>query len=256
MTDRRNQPRHALAEQQEAIRDYLDALLQEIPDFDDASAQQVQAQPGETASQTAREELAPATGTAAPEPVAEVQQQPHRPAPAETELEPEPVATDPHHADTELEAQELERGALQALFFDVGGLRLAVPLTELHSVVPWGDVDVTPMPCQPDWQLGLMRYRERHVRVVDTVTMVLPPDKRQTPEAQAEPQHILVVGDGTWGITCHGIGDVLRLGPDEVKWRRRGSARPWLAGTVIGHLSAVIDTGAFARMLQQGAGQK
>ncbi len=252
MTDRRNRPGEALVDQQEAIRDYLDALLQDIPDFDDEPAQQPQAQPVETASQPVREEPATATVTVAPEPIAEAREEPVRPS----TVAPEPAPPQSQAAGTEPDEEDVERGALQALFFDVGGLKLAVPLTELHSVVPWGDVDVTPMPRQPDWQLGLMRYRERNVRVVDTVTMVLPPDKRQKPEAQAEPQHILVVGDGSWGITCHGIGDVTRLGPDEVKWRRRGSARPWLAGTVIGHLSAVIDTGAFARMLQQGMGHE
>ena len=249
MTDRRDkQPREALVEQQEAIRDYLDALLQEIPDFDDGPAQEVQATPVATSSQPVREEPATATVT----PVADTLEAPVHEPPMEPELEPEPAQS--QAADAAPEDEDAERGALQALFFNVGGLTLAVPLTELHSVVPWGDIDVTPMPRQPEWQLGLMRYRERNVRVVDTVTMVLPPDKRQKPEAQAEPAHVLVVGDGSWGIACHGIGDVVRLGPDEVKWRRRGSARPWLAGTVIGHLSAVVDTGAFARMLQSGDG--
>ncbi|MCH8504548.1 MAG: chemotaxis protein CheW [Ectothiorhodospiraceae bacterium] len=143
-------------------------------------------------------------------------------------------------------AQEL----FQALFFQVGALRLAVPLTELQSVVPWGEVDVTPTPNRPEWFLGLMRYRDRNVRVIDTATMVLPPEKRDTPEASAEPGQILIVGDGTWGLACHSIGDVVKLSPEEVKWRSGRTRRPWLAGTVIGHLCALVDTDAFAAMLE------
>ena len=239
MTERSNQRQAALVDQQEAIRDYLDALLQDIPAFDDEPAAPTATQAVEPEKRPAPEELP----TVAAVPQEPEQEEVAEPLPEQPVAEQEPEADEP-----------IERDALQALFFDVGGLKLAVPLTELHSVVPWGDVDVTPMPRQPEWQLGLMRYRESNVRVVDTVNLVLPPEKRQNQEAQAEPKHILVVGDGSWGITCHGIGDVVRLGADEVKWRRRGSARPWLAGTVIGHLSAVIDTGAFARMLQDRGG--
>lgn len=250
MTDTTTTRQETLVEQQDAIRDYLDALLQDIPedmpeaDEPVAAAEPVSPPEQEAASQRSETVPEPAEGvdeqaaTAVPE--AEV----HEPATEEQQGPPEV-----HPSGDAADPSERKPEAMQALFFDVGGLRLAVPLTELHSVVPWSEVDVTPMPRQPDWHWGLMRYRDRNVRVIDTATMVLPPDKRDTDEARAEPRHILVVGDGSWGLACHGIGDVVRLGADEVKWRRRGSARPWLAGTVINHLSAVIDTSAFERML-------
>ncbi|MDN3518303.1 chemotaxis protein CheW [Aquisalimonas lutea] len=250
MIDSTARRQETLVEQQDAIRDYLDALLQDIPeDMPEADEPAAPAEPV-----PAPEEAVPSPPPAtAPEP-AEDAPEPTAVAAPEAEIrqpaaEEQPGPADMPPPEEVREGPEREPEAMQALFFDVGGLRLAVPLTELHSVVPWTEVDVTPMPRQPDWHWGLMRYRGRNVRVIDTATMVLPPDKRNTDEARAEPRHILVVGDGSWGLACHDIGDVVRLGADEVKWRRRGSARPWLAGTVINHLSAVIDTSAFARML-------
>ncbi|SEO56921.1 chemotaxis protein CheW [Aquisalimonas asiatica] len=257
----RQQP--TLVDQHDAVRDYLDALLQEIPDFEAEARAVPEPEPPAPAAPVAAEPAVEAP-VSAPAPAVEPEPEPEpapvalaEPAPEEpvTEAETEASAdAAPPAADPVIE-EPVARGdeAVQALFFTVGGLKLAVPLTELHSVVPRRDVEVTPMPRQPEWHMGLMRYRNRNVRVIDTVTMVLPPDKRQTEEALAAPEHILVVGDGGWGLACHAIGDVVRLRPDEVKWRKQGSQRPWLAGTVIGHLSALIDTSAFTRMLETQA---
>ncbi len=239
-------PQPQLVDSRDAVWEYLDALLQDIPE-----------ESGEPSEET------PA-GTKIEEPshvptVARLpQRQPRPDVPAGEPGSAPPVVTpaagqvsEVADAEGEAEIPDWGRELFQALFFQVGALRLAVPLTELQSVVPWGDVDVTPTPNRPDWFLGLMRYRERNVRVIDTATMVLPPDKRDTPEAQADPGQILIVGDGTWGLACHSIGDVVKLSPEEVKWRSaRTTRRPWLAGTVIGHLCALVDTDAFASMLE------
>ena len=216
----------ALVDSRDAIRDYLDTLLREIPDAGDAKAPPLEA-----------------------------------PAPDPRPSEPPRVATSPTDATESggaepLRAKEIRtsppagrpRGRFQALFFEIAGLRLAVALTDLHSVVPRGDVTITLMPDQPAWCLGLMRYRQRNVRVVDTAAMVLPAGGRERSEIPP-PSRILVVGDGGWALACHGIGEVVRLEEHEVKWRSPAGKRPWLAGTVIGHLCALVDTGAFTSML-------
>jgi purine-binding chemotaxis protein CheW len=144
----------------------------------------------------------------------------------------------------------------QALLFQVARLNLAVPLVKLHSVVPWEDAAVSAMPNQPPWCHGVFRYRDRNVTVIDTGRLVLPDDRREELEAQeAEPEKILIVGDGRWGLACRTVGEVVRLTPDEVKWRSGGGKRPWLAGTVLGRLCALMDTEAFAAMLERGWGK-
>ncbi|MCC5857882.1 MAG: chemotaxis protein CheW [Ectothiorhodospiraceae bacterium] len=238
-----------LVDSRDAVWHYLDALLQDIPEESGPAAVE-QSPPADALRVESAQRPAALAQTRSlfreesrADPVV---------APAETG---QPLRTiDAPAVESRPEPQseplpEWRAREFQALFFYVGGLRLAVPLTELHSVVSWGDVDVTAMPNQPAWFMGLMPYRDRKVRVIDTAAMVLPENKRSTPEAQAAPAHILVVGDGSWGLVCHGIGDVIRLQPDEVKWRSGQGKRRWLAGTVIGHLSALVDTDAFADML-------
>ena len=219
----------ALVDSRDAIRDYLDTLLREIPDAGDAEAPPPERPvPDPRPSEPPRVAMAPTDATDTTESGAT------EPARAEAIRTPASAGR--------------PRGRFQALFFEVAGLRLAVALTDLHSVVPRDDVTITPMPDQPAWCLGLMRYRQRNVRVVDTAAMVLPAGGRERSEIPP-PSRILVVGDGGWALACHGIGEVVRLEEHEVKWRSPAGKRPWLAGTVIGHLCALVDTGAFTSML-------
>ena len=244
--------RAALSEQQEAIRDYLDALLQDISDDDagggeaaapGAVATTAPAEPETTVDEPEIPEEPAAPTVAESEPAPESRREPDVEEAADDAALPEPAAAAedavPHDA----------TGAVQALFFHVGGLQLAVQLTDLHSVVPWEETTVTPMPGQPAWHRGIMRHRGRNVHVIDTATMVLPPGRQESEEARRPPDHVLIVGDGDWGLACHAIGDVVRLGPEDVKWRRAGGRRPWLAGTAINYLCAIIDPGAFTGML-------
>ncbi|KAB7627159.1 chemotaxis protein CheW [Alkalilimnicola sp. S0819] len=256
----RPERKELLVDQREAVLSYLDGLLREIPeDYADEPAPSTTApekppeappappvlrevgretvlRPASDVEVPAAEPLTPLQAEAPPA----VEEPPAPPAAAiEPETAPEAVEERPHPTWAEPD--------FQALLFQVGGLRLAVPLVKLHSVVPWSE-EIRAMPNQPEWCHGLFRYRERNVRVVDTAELVLPADKREG----VEDKHILIVGDGRWGLACTSIGQVVRLGPDEVKWRQQRGKRAWLAGTVLGHLCALMDTEAFADMLGRG----
>lgn len=237
-----------LADQKQALWNYLDALLQEVPEHTDAGEPPVEtltvaegpdvvADPDVLEAPTYQEEacepLAPEFEEAQPESPPAVEM---TPAPVE---EPEPEAGSP--------VPEWAEPDFQALIFHVGSLKLAVPLVKLHSVVPWED-QITPTPNKPDWCHGLFHYRGHNVRVVDTARLVLPPEKRAL-DGAGQPTQILVVGDGRWAMSCTSIGDVVKLTPGEVKWRTAQGRRPWLAGTVRERLCAVMDTEAFAAML-------
>jgi purine-binding chemotaxis protein CheW len=225
-----------LLEARSAIWGYLDELLSEIPPEPDPEP------PRTTPAATprpARQEVA------APRPAPNVAEAATRKAAA-----PAP-APEPREPVTET-VPEWARQDFQALLFQVGRLSLAVPLIKLHSVIPWTD-GISALPNRPRWCLGAMRYRDRNMVVIDTARLVLPPDRREDPaDGAAGHGHILVVGDGRWGLACHTVGEVIRLRPDEVKWRGAHSRRPWLAGTVLGRLCALMDTGAFADMLGRG----
>ncbi len=142
----------------------------------------------------------------------------------------------------------------QALLFKVSGLTLAVPLAELSGVQEWHDSAVTPMLGRIEWYLGLMEYRGRQVPVVDTAQLVLPPDRFASlvTEDKERLGHVVFIQDGTWGLACDSVEDVISLNHDEVKWRSSRSKRRWLAGTVLEHMCAIIDPPAFADMLRTG----
>jgi len=140
----------------------------------------------------------------------------------------------------------------QCLLFNVGGLALAVPLVRLNGVIPWSE-NVVETPNQTDWYLGVLMNHGHKVQVIDTAMMVLPEEHRVDMPADPEERlsHILLVDDQKWGLACDSIGDVVWLKKDEVKWRSNKTKRPWLLGTAINHMCAVMDTEAFADMLDE-----
>lgn len=194
------------------------------------------------------------------------------PAPPPSEPAPEPTAVEPEAAPTRRKTPTPAPGkggggaaakgdgvpdwakpSFQALLFTVGNLRLAVPLVKLHSVVPWESMETEPLPSQPQWMDGLCFYRGRHVRVVNTAELVLPAERRPDPET-LRPRKLLVVGDATWALSCRDVEDVITLQPTQVQWRSPQGRRRWLSGTVREHLCALMDTDAFAELLEAEGG--
>jgi len=141
----------------------------------------------------------------------------------------------------------------QALLFKVNGLTLAVPLVELSGVQEWQDGKVTPLPGHVPWYLGLMQYRERNVPVVDTAQLVMPEERQANIRPwQERLRHVVFIADGTWGLACDELAEVVTLRPDEVRWRTSRTRRRWLAGTVIEHMCALLDPPVFADVLASG----
>ncbi len=145
--------------------------------------------------------------------------------------------------------------AFQCLLFKVSGLTLAVPLVKLNSVIPWSE-KLVETPNQTDWYLGLVNHLGNNVKVIDTALMVLPENRRADIESDPADRfsHILLVDNGHWGLACDTIGDVIWLNADEIKWRKNKTQRAWLAGTALEHLCAIMDTEVFADMLNKKTG--
>lgn len=142
----------------------------------------------------------------------------------------------------------------QCLMFNVSGLKLAVPLVKLNSVIPW-DEKITETPNKTDWYLGLVQHLQSQVKVIDTALLVMPENRHELIKNDAANRlsHILLVDDFKWGLACSSIGDVIWLEKDEVKWRKNKTSRAWLSGTSLEHLCAIMDTEVFAQMLTETA---
>lgn len=119
----------------------------------------------------------------------------------------------------------------QALLFKVSGLTLAVPLVELSGVQEWDREKITPMPGHVDWYLGLMQYRERNVPVVDTAQLVMPEERRlHVLPWQERLRHVVFINNGTWGLACDELAEVVTLQPDAVRWRTSAPSDAGLQG--------------------------
>ncbi|MFK3796131.1 MULTISPECIES: CheW domain-containing protein [unclassified Pseudomonas] len=139
----------------------------------------------------------------------------------------------------------------ECLLFDVAGLTLAVPLVCLGSIYPLAGHDLTPLFGQPDWFLGILPSQAGNLKVLDTARWIMP--DRYRDDFRQGLQYVISVQGYEWGLAVHQVSRSLRLEPDEIKWRTHRGQRPWLAGTVIEHMCALLDVSELAELIASGA---
>lgn len=137
--------------------------------------------------------------------------------------------------------------AFECLLFDVAGLTLAVPLICLGSIYPLAGQELTPLFGQPDWFLGILPGPAGNLKVIDTARWVMP--ERYRDECREGLQYVISIEGYEWGLAVHQVSRSIRLDPREVKWRTQRTQRPWLAGTVIEHMCALLDVSALAELI-------
>lgn len=214
MSGERKSAPTALVEQHLALSNYLEALLGEVPDGDEPDGAGPAMEPAATS----------------------------RPAP-----DPATAA-----ADRQESMPAWAGGQFQCLLFRVGGLSLAMPLALLNGVIPWQEV--TPLPNRSSQFLGLVHHQGQSVKVVDTALVVMPErvQGQGLAPAKERARHIILMGGSQWGLACDQICEVLTLDPADVRWRTSQGKRPWLAGTVLQHMCALIEPQALERLLTTG----
>lgn len=139
----------------------------------------------------------------------------------------------------------------ECLFFDVAGLTLAVPLVCLGSIYSLAGHELTPLFGQPDWFLGILPGQRGNLKVLDTARWVMP--DRYRDDFRQGLQYVISVQGYEWGLAVHQVSRSLRLDPNEIKWRTQRGQRPWLAGTVIEHMCALLDVSELAELIASGA---
>ncbi|WP_116867080.1 CheW domain-containing protein [Pseudomonas syringae] len=139
----------------------------------------------------------------------------------------------------------------ECLLFDVAGLTLAVPLVCLGSIYPLAGQELTPLFGQPDWFLGILPCQAGNLKVLDTARWIMP--DRYRDDFRQGLQYVISVQGYEWGLAVHQVSRSLRLDPNEIKWRAQRGHRPWLAGTVIEHMCALLDVAELAELIASGA---
>lgn len=154
----------------------------------------------------------------------------------------------------ELAYPQWAASGFECLLFYVGGIKLAVPLILLGGIHRI-DKELTPLFGQPEWFLGLYPKPtmdgQQNIRVVHTAKWVMP--EKQCPEVDPINHYVISLGDSEWGLLSHQLSDSIRLTPDQVKWRTSAGKRPWLAGTVIDHMCAILDVNRLVDLLNQNS---
>ncbi len=208
-----------------ALDSYLSILLEEIPSIPELDQIEEQSKTLEQVAEKPETQTLQ-TEITAPQEVEGIEQA--------TELKP--LSVMPEWAQEEF----------QALYFKVDKLTLATPLTELLRLIKF-DHQPTSIPGQPSWFLGLLETHGQRIGVLDTGQLILGKSLGQQRDLEKQPfSSILVTQDGKWGLACDEIMAISHLQPDQVRWRTMRQKKPWLVGTVIEELIAIVDV---ARLL-------
>lgn len=148
------------------------------------------------------------------------------------------------------EPEAIPEEAFQALFFEVAGLVLAVPLQELGGIHNLGEINS--LFGKPDWFKGVMINREKKLNVVDSARWVMPERFDQTMEDSLDYQYLITLGQSEWGLAAEKLVETETINPEDVKWRSKPGKRPWLFGTIKEKMCALLHVSDLVAMLEQG----
>lgn len=141
-------------------------------------------------------------------------------------------------------------GEFQALFFEVAGLTLAVPLKALVGIHQLAEVNQ--LFGKPKWFKGVMLNRDEKLNVVDTARWVMPEKYNEKLEQSLDYQYLITLGDSQWGLLAEKLVNNITLRKEDVKWRAKSGKRPWLAGVIKEKMCALIDVENLYQLLEQG----
>lgn len=177
------------------------------------------------------------------------------PVQAPPQVQPEPPAAVPPLPPKVISGRpQWGESRFECLLFDVAGLTLAVPLVCLGTIHSLEGQTLTPLFGQPDWFLGMLKTHSGNIKVIDTARWVMP--ERYRDEFRDDLAFVITIQGFDWGLAVHKVDRSIHLHPDQVKWRSLRTQRPWLAGTVIEHMCALLDVAALAELIESGALKK
>lgn len=137
---------------------------------------------------------------------------------------------------------------IDCLIFKVAGLKLAIPLPLLGGVHNVTD-KVTPLFGQASWSLGVWQGDKAKLTIIDSAQLIMP-ERRISLNADGY-SFFIQLDRSPWALACQEICDTVTLVHDSIKWRGDGSKRPWLAGTVISEMCALLDVPGLLKLLEE-----
>jgi purine-binding chemotaxis protein CheW len=224
---------------EDVMEDYMSALLTDEPILEDVQRQSVE--------QLFKSEPIPRT-----EPFIEPATEPVETAPViakvlEPQVEKRLVAV---KTPSKVIKPIIPQGEFQVLLFEVAGMTLALPLTELGGIHQIESVN--PLFGKPTWFKGVLLHRDEKYNVVDTAKWIMPDKSVEKLAESTEYKYLIVLGESGWGLGCESLITTEILLPDDVKWRNVEGSRSWLSGMVKKKMCALMNVQQLINMLNQG----
>lgn len=139
------------------------------------------------------------------------------------------------------------RQSFAALLFEVAGIKMAAPLHSLGGI-SLIENNLQTVAAQADWFMGILRWNDRNLRVVDTAKFIMP-ERIKDDSHRASYQSVIVLGDSHWALAVDRAEKSTRLGAADVRWKHLLGTRPWLAGTLLHRLCALMDADCMLSLL-------
>ncbi|MGB1092162.1 MAG: chemotaxis protein CheW [Oceanobacter sp.] len=136
---------------------------------------------------------------------------------------------------------------VDCLLFKVSGLKLAIPLPMLGGVYLAGD-EITTLFGQARWSMGVWQGDAGKLTVVDSADLMMPERGRRLAEEGFD--YLIQLDRSPWALACQEICDTVKLKSEAIKWSGENSKRPWLAGTVIEEMCALINVDGLMQLLE------
>lgn len=229
---KQTKPAQHIVQQQLALDNYLKILLEEIPEADDPNVISEASLPAKVEAKVQQQSVLKPADVTTIKPLVVVESR--RVVEPENQTKLHPLSVMPEWAQHEF----------QALFFKVEHLILATPLTELSRTIKI-ERKIGKIPGQPSWFLGLLDDQDSRIGVLDSGQLLFGKSRGSQRDLEANPfKRILITQDKRWGLACDEILSIGRVIPDKVRWRTSRLQKPWLIGTVIDELTAIIDVQA------------
>lgn len=138
----------------------------------------------------------------------------------------------------------------QTLFFRVGPLTLAVPLSQLGGIFALEKERITPLFGKPKWFMGLHPFQGGNMQIVDTARWVMPEKYAEVTAEGLQLDYVIRLGETPWALACSQVHDAVTLEHDDIRWRSSLGRRPWLAGVVVDKMCALLDVENFIFLLE------
>ena len=177
---------------------------------------------------------------------------PHEDRAPETvdDLQIAPIKTRKSKASGQATVKSVNRDSFQAMFFEVAGLTVAVPLIELGGIHHIEKTNT--LMGKPNWYKGVMVHREQNINVVDTALWVMPEKCNEELINNIKYQYVIMLNDSDWGLAAEHLVDTVTLNHEDVKWLDNPSKRKWLAGLVKDKMCALLDVDSLIELLEDG----